>query len=68
MNKYAQNIDRQLKYSVDDNTGRLIVSVLDSETKELIRQIPLEQVITIAWSLRTAGKNRVGPFDAGILR
>ena len=45
---YVQNMNRDMDFSVDDQTGRFIVTVTDSQTKELIRQIPSEELLSIA--------------------
>jgi flagellar protein FlaG len=37
-----------LQFSVHDASGRTIVKVIDKETKELIREIPPEQVLDFA--------------------
>lgn len=44
MNKSAQNLNRTLNFSVEENTGNIIVRVIDPETKEVIRQIPADEV------------------------
>ena len=45
---YIQNISRDLRFQVDEQTGTTIVTVLDHETKEVIRQIPSEELVAIA--------------------
>ena|SRR5687767_2816736 len=40
-----------LRFSVDKSTGRTIVSVVDSETMEVVRQIPAEEVMKMARAL-----------------
>jgi len=37
-----------LKFSVDEGTGIHVVQVIDQSSKEVIRQIPSEEVIHIA--------------------
>ena len=54
MNDYVQNIERDIEFSVDDDTGRTIVQVKDSNTGELIRQIPREEILDIVKSLKDA--------------
>ncbi len=55
---YVQNLQRDLQFRVDTDLGRTIVSVVDSETKEVIRQIPSEDVLERARFLeeRSAGQ------------
>lgn len=45
---FIQNISRDLQFQVDDVTGATVVTVTDSETDEVIRQIPSEEVVAIS--------------------
>lgn len=54
INSYVQNLQRDLEFTIDDETDRTIVRVIDSETKEVIRQIPSEAALAIARSLERA--------------
>ncbi len=45
INSYVQNLQRDLQFKVDTDLGRAIISVIDSETQEVIRQIPSEEAI-----------------------
>jgi uncharacterized FlaG/YvyC family protein len=58
LNDYAQNISRQLQFSIDDVTGRTVIKVLDTETKETIRQIPSEEILTLARTLHENNDDR----------
>jgi flagellar protein FlaG len=40
-----------LEFSIDDSTGKTVVKVVDSSTKELIRQIPSEEMLAIAQAI-----------------
>jgi flagellar protein FlaG len=53
LNELAQNTQRELKFSIDDDTGRTVVKVMDLVSKELIRQIPSEEILELA---KTADK------------
>lgn len=55
INTYVQNLQRDLEFRVDRDLGRTIITVLDSETKEVIRQIPSEEVLKGARLLREYG-------------
>jgi len=48
INDHFQNIQRNLEFSVEENTGQMLVRVYDTETEELVRQIPGEQAIKMA--------------------
>lgn len=52
INAHIQNLQRSLQFSVDEELGRTIVKVLDSETEEVIRQIPTEEVLAIAHTIK----------------
>lgn len=49
--KFTQTLARNLTFSIDEDTGKTIVKVTDTQTKEVIRQIPSEEVISIARAL-----------------
>jgi flagellar protein FlaG len=42
------NVGTNVRFSVDKESGRTIVSVVDSETKQVVRQFPGEDVIKMA--------------------
>ncbi len=48
---FVQNIQRNLEFSVDDASGRTVIKVIDSESKEVIREIPPEEVVHLARNL-----------------
>jgi flagellar protein FlaG len=37
-----------LEFSVDTDTNRIVVKVVDNETRELVRQIPMEEMLALA--------------------
>ena len=41
----SQIIQRNIEFSVDDDTGQSIVRVVDSDTGEVVRQIPSDQIL-----------------------
>ena len=49
--KTIQSLSSNLEISVDEDSGRSIVKVIDKETHELIRQMPSEEVLAIAKAL-----------------
>lgn len=48
---FVQNFQRDLQFSIDEDSDRLVVKVVDSETQEVIRQIPSEEMLRIARKL-----------------
>jgi flagellar protein FlaG len=51
VNQFVQSLNRDLHFTVDDNSGQTVIKVLDSETKEVIRQIPPEELLRIATTM-----------------
>ncbi len=52
--KFTQSIRRDLSFSLDDSTGRVVVKVTDSTSGEIIRQIPSEEALRLAERLDEA--------------
>lgn len=48
LNVKVQDIRRELHFQVNAESGQTIISVVDSETQEVIRQIPPEEVVALA--------------------
>jgi flagellar protein FlaG len=48
---YLRSIGRALEFSIDEDTGRTVVTVRDSATGETIRQIPSEEALRLAHAL-----------------
>ncbi|WP_439862328.1 flagellar protein FlaG [Pseudomonas sp. MBLB4136] len=49
--QFAQSIQRNLDFDLDDSTGRVVVKVTDGVSGEVIRQIPSEEALRLAESL-----------------
>ena len=47
LNGYLEETHRSLRFSIDDDSGRTIVRVVDTETDEVIRQMPSEEMLTV---------------------
>ena len=50
---YVQTIDRDLQFSIDEDSGRTIIKVIDPETDEVVRQIPPEELLNVLNSLES---------------
>lgn len=48
LSEYIQTVQRDLHFSVDEESGQTVVKVIDSATDKVIRQIPPEDVIAFA--------------------
>ena len=56
VNKYVQNVQRDLQFSIDDDLDRTVIRVVDSDTGELIRQIPDDIFLELARRLKDDGE------------
>ena len=45
---FVQSFSRSLQISVDGDLGTTVIRVLDTETDELVRQIPSEEILQVA--------------------
>lgn len=52
-NEFVKGIAQSLQFSVDKDTGKTVVKVIDQETDEVIRQIPPKEMLEIAKALDT---------------
>jgi uncharacterized FlaG/YvyC family protein len=48
---YVQNIARELIFHVDEELGTTVVTVVDEQTGEVVRQLPSEELLELAKSL-----------------
>jgi len=56
---YVQNVQRNLNFSVDEASGETVIKVIDSESSEVIRQIPSEEMLALARRLRELNGEQV---------
>ena len=54
INDFVQSIQRELHFSIDDESGETIVKVVEKATNEVVRQIPAEDLME---SLKNINQN-----------
>jgi len=60
INNLVQNVQRDISFSLDENSGQTVIKVVDTNSGELIRQIPTEEVLAIAAYIQdSAGAGQV---------
>jgi flagellar protein FlaG len=64
INDYVQNLQRSLQFTVDEVSGKNVVTVLDKETDEVIRQFPSEEVLEIARNLSEDKEKAISLFNS----
>ena len=47
ISKHIQNIQRNLSFTIDEDSGSTVVKVIDTESDEVIRQYPTEEILEI---------------------
>ncbi len=52
LNDRVQNVQRNLEFTIDEISGNTVISVIDAETEEVIRQIPPETALNAAKNLQ----------------
>ena len=58
--RHIEPVAQNLLFTIDKDTGKTIVRLIDSSTKEVLRQIPSEELIAIA---RALGKGQSGLIE-----
>jgi len=51
-NEIGQLLKRKLNFSIDDETEKIIVKVVDEESGKVVRQIPAEEMLRISAHLK----------------
>jgi len=63
LREFVSKLGRDLAFRVDEGLDRSIITVLDSNTNQVVRQIPNEEVVAIARQI----KEQLAEMRAGIL-
>lgn len=50
-NEFVKPINNEIQFSVDKDSGEMVVKVTDTSTNEVIRQIPSEEMLAVAQAL-----------------
>jgi flagellar protein FlaG len=65
INDIVQSVQRDLSFNMDEDSGKTVIKVVDTESGELIRQIPSEEVLAIASQLREFQEDAVSQNEIG---
>ena len=52
--KFVQSVKRNLEFSIDEESGKVIVKVIASDSGQVVRQIPNAEILKLAESLSDA--------------
>ena len=53
LNELVQSVQRDLQFSIDESSGDTVIKVLDTNTEEVIRQIPSEEVLALTRNIES---------------
>jgi len=53
--EFVDEMQRGLQFSIDEDTGRIVVKVIARQSGEVIRQLPSEEALELAKRLQDAG-------------
>ncbi|MFT4797015.1 MAG: flagellar protein FlaG [Candidatus Azotimanducaceae bacterium] len=51
LNDYIQSVQRDLRFTLDEANGRSVITVIDTQSNEVIRRIPEEITLSLAQKL-----------------
>lgn len=51
LNENVQQVQREIHFSIDDDSGNTVIKIIDLSTKEVIRQLPNEEALRFARQL-----------------
>ena len=51
LNDHIQNVQRNLSFSIDKQSGRTVVTITDAQTKEVIKKLPPDETLRLAASI-----------------
>lgn len=55
LSELISETQRSLRFQVDELSGRTVITVLDAETKEVVRQIPSPELLAVMRHLERFG-------------
>src|SRR3954465_791458 len=55
LNELMTSHQRSLRFSIDSSSGRTVITVINDETNEIVRQIPAPELLQIAHNLDDLG-------------
>jgi flagellar protein FlaG len=67
INDYLQVVQRDLSFRMDDDSGRIVIQVLERSSGEVVRQIPTEEVLAIASQFDVQSESGSGEALQGML-
>ena len=51
INDFPKPVNSAIQFSLDDDTGKTVIKIIDTASKEVLRQVPSEEMLAIAHAL-----------------
>ncbi|MGC8732072.1 MAG: flagellar protein FlaG, partial [Halothiobacillaceae bacterium] len=58
--EYIHSVRRDLNLNYDEETGLLVIKVVDKDTEEVVRQIPAEEILAFLHNMLKISGEREG--------
>ncbi len=65
LNEFVQSAQRQLEFFVDQESGKTVVRVIDSDTGDTIRNIPSDEILSMQKHLKEMGERMFNSETTG---
>jgi flagellar protein FlaG len=49
--KFTYALAQNLQFAINEDTGKMVIKIVDGQTREMIRQMPSEEAVSIARTL-----------------
>ncbi len=59
LNEFARSIQTNLSFSIDEGSGRSVITVTDTQTGDVIRQIPAKEILAVANLIRESTASEI---------
>lgn len=66
INEYVQSVQRTLEFTVDEESGKDVVRIIDKQTEEVVRQLPSDEVLAMARSIAEFNEDNISIFTSKV--
>jgi flagellar protein FlaG len=64
INEYVQSVQRTLEFTVDEDSGKDVVRIIDKQTEEVVRQLPSDEVLAMARNIAEFNDANISLFTS----
>jgi flagellar protein FlaG len=66
INEYVQSVQRTLEFTVDEESGKDVVRIIDKQTEEVVRQLPSDEVLAMARNIAEFNEDNISLFTSKV--